>query len=180
MSNKTVLLDELREDARVVRKVPCPLCKAPIVGQCWNEVGPMGDKAHPERSSATLCQECGNYARAPIQNNTKLPGEALTSEQVELLFEKGASLLWTYPRDAFSFAAYPRDLLLDELVMCVMRWRSGPLDGDERQIATSLLERLATLGIARKMHHMGCEVWLRGRLCNCPWAPDKIASGAST
>jgi hypothetical protein len=68
-----------------------------------------------------------------------------------------------------SFAACPHDLLLDELVMCTVRWNIGPLDADERRIATALLERLATLGIARKVHHAGCEIWPRYRLCSCPW-----------
>ena len=108
-------------------------------------------------ATTVLCQECGKYATAAIQNKLSLHGST------------------TYTRDdvtteqVVSFSTYPRDLLLDELVMCAVRWNIGPLDADEHRIATALLERLNSLGIARKAHHAGCEVWPKYRLCNCPW-----------
>jgi hypothetical protein len=104
-----------------------------------------------------LCKECGNKAESTIHNKLwqlerDVPTcDELTSEQVA------------------SFTTYPHDLLLDELVMCTVRWNIGPLDADERRIATALLERLATLGIACKKHRAGCEVWPKYRLCTCPW-----------
>lgn len=67
------------------------------------------------------------------------------------------------------FSTYPLDLLLDELVECAVRYNLGPLEGEERRIATSLLERLSTLGIARKEHRPGCEIWPQHHLCRCPW-----------
>lgn len=104
-----------------------------------------------------LCQECGTYTATTIQNklwqgrHVVLPREELTSELV------------------VKFATYTRDLLLDELVMETTRYIIGPLDADERRIATALLERLAALGIARKVHYSGCEVWPKYHLCKCPW-----------
>ena len=104
-----------------------------------------------------LCKECGERAETTIHNKLwqlerDVPTcDALTAEQVA------------------SFATYPHDLLLDELVMCTVRWNIGPLDADERRIATALLERLAALGIARKRHRAGCEIWPKYRLCSCPW-----------
>lgn len=68
-----------------------------------------------------------------------------------------------------SFATYPFELLLDELVMCTVRYNLGDLDGEERRIATAILERLSTLGIVRKEHREGCEIWPQRRLCRCPW-----------
>jgi hypothetical protein len=72
-------------------------------------------------------------------------------------------------RQVASFAAYPLHALLDELVVCAVRYNVGDLDVDERRIATALLERLAALGIARKDHRAGCEIWPKHRLCACPW-----------
>jgi len=106
---------------------------------------------------AKLCQICGDFAAAAIQNklwhsDKSVPTrDEMTSAQVA------------------SFATYPRDLLLDELAMCTVRWTIGPLDADEQRIATALLERLAALGIARKTHRAGCEIWPKYRLCTCPW-----------
>lgn len=108
-------------------------------------------------TTTVLCQECGNYTATTIQDKLSLCGvsvytrDEMTSKQVA------------------SFAIYPYDLLLDELVMCTIRWNIGPFDADERRIATALLERLAALGIARKVHHAGCEVWSKYRLCSCHW-----------
>lgn len=68
-----------------------------------------------------------------------------------------------------SFSTYPLDLLLDELVMCPVRYNLGDLAADERRVATSILERLASLGIARKEHRAGCEIWPQQRLCRCHW-----------
>ena len=68
-----------------------------------------------------------------------------------------------------SFATYPFDLLLDELVTCTVRWNLGDLDGEERRIATALLERMSTLGLAHKEHRAGCEIWPGHQLCRCPW-----------
>jgi hypothetical protein len=70
---------------------------------------------------------------------------------------------------AVSFTTWPLDLLLDELVDCTVRYHIGPLNADVPRIATALLERLAALGIARKVHRAGCEIWPKCRLCSCPW-----------
>ena len=69
-----------------------------------------------------------------------------------------------------SFCTYPFDLLLDELVMCTVRYNLGDLAADERRVATALLERISSLGIARKEHRAGCEIWPEHRLCRCPWS----------
>lgn len=118
---------------------------------------PGGVAVTISEAMAVLCQECGNHAATALQDKLSLHGASaytrddVTSDQIA------------------SFATYPHDLLLDELVMCTVRWNIGPLDADERRIATALLERLATLGIARKAHREGCEIWPKYRLCNCPW-----------
>jgi len=105
-----------------------------------------------------LCQACGEYTATAIQDKLSLRGSPLSISRDELTSEQVAS-----------FATYPLDLLLNELVMCTVRYTIGPLEADERRIATALLERLATLGIARKSHHAECEVWPKYRLCDCPW-----------
>lgn len=131
---------------------PSPACSA-----CGEE---------PERGTITvpigkitivLCQECANYAESAIHNKLW---------QLDQVVPTGDE---TTSRQVASFVTYPLDLLLDELVDCTVRWNVGPLDADERRIATALLERLATLGIARKMHRVGCEIWPKYRLCSCPW-----------
>lgn len=107
--------------------------------------------------SITLCKECGNQAESTIHNKLwQLERAVPTCDDVT------SDLVAT-------FATCPHDLLLDDLIMCTVRWVIGPLDANERQIATALLERLATLGIARKTHRAGCEIWPKYRLCNCPW-----------
>ena len=108
--------------------------------------------------TAVLCQACGDYAATSIQNKLWQRDKAVPS-CTELTSGQVAS-----------FATYPLNLLLDELVMCTVRWHVGPLDADERRIAIALLERLAALGIARKIHRAGCEIWPKYRLCGCPWA----------
>jgi len=114
-----------------------------------------------------LCQDCGSEVSRVIadklwQGKHSVPSvpsrEELTSLQVA------------------SFATCPLGPLLDDLVTCTVRYIIGPLDGDERRIATALLERLATLGVGRKVHRAGCEVWPKYRLCNCPW---EVGSGPS-
>ena len=108
-------------------------------------------------TTSKLCRECGDHAATTIQDklsilNSSVPShDEVTSSSVS------------------SFATYPFDLLLDELVMCAVNYRVGPLDADKRRIATALLERLAALGIARKAHRAGCEIWPKYRLCECPW-----------
>ena len=108
-------------------------------------------------ATTVLCQECGKHVATAIQDKLSLSGasahtrDAVTSDQV------------------VSFATYPLDLLLDELVDCTVRWHSGPLNVDERRSALALLERLAALGIARKAHHTGCTIWPKYHLCDCPW-----------
>ena len=66
-----------------------------------------------------------------------------------------------------------RDVSLREMLEAMGHYRDdytiGPLDADERRIATALLERLAALGLARKAHRAGCEIWPNYRLCKCPW-----------
>jgi hypothetical protein len=104
-----------------------------------------------------LCQACGDHAAATIKN------KQWQSDKLVLLRDEMTSEL------VASFATYPFDLLLDELVMCTVRWNLGPLDGDERRIVTALLERLSALGIVRKKHRAGCEIWPKYRLCRCPW-----------
>lgn len=109
------------------------------------------------KTTTMLCRECGDYAATTIQDklsilNTSVPPhDEVTSSEIA------------------SFASYPLDLLFDELVMCTVNYHVGPLDADKRRIATALLERLAALGIARKVHRAGCEIWPKYRLCNCPW-----------
>lgn len=108
-------------------------------------------------ATMVLCQECGKYAAAAIQDKLSLCGVAVLSRD-EITSEQVAS-----------FATFSLEMLLDELVECTVRWHIGPLDADECRITTALLERLATLGIARKVHRAGCEIWPKYRLCNCPW-----------
>lgn len=108
--------------------------------------------------TTVLCQACGNYTATAIQDKLSLRGSSVPLSREEMTSEQ-----------VTAFATCPRDVLLDELVMCTARWIIGPLDADECQIATALLERLATLGIARKSHRAGCEVWPKYRLCSCPW-----------
>jgi hypothetical protein len=108
-------------------------------------------------TSVMLCRECGEAAERTIGDKLSIlhscvpPGDQVTSDVVT------------------SFATYPHDLILDDLVMCTVRYHIGPLDADERRIATAILERLAALGIARKVHRLGCEIWPKYRLCDCPW-----------
>ncbi len=104
-----------------------------------------------------LCQECGPEAERVIHDKLWQ-----LKHDVPTRAEETAQLV-------ASFATYPYDLLLDELVMCTVRWNIGPLDADERRIVTALLERLAALGFARKVHRDGCEIWPKYRLCKCPW-----------
>lgn len=108
-------------------------------------------------TTVLLCRTCGDETGRTISDklsilNSSVPSnERVTADVVA------------------SFATYPYALLLDELVMCTVRYNIGPLDADERRIATALLERLAALGIARKVHRAGCEIWPKYRLCECPW-----------
>lgn len=105
----------------------------------------------------TLCKECGDLTATTIQDKlvqlgwTTSPGDETTSKLVA------------------SFAICPLDLLLDELVISAVRYNVGPLDADKRRIATAVLERLDALGIARKKHRAGCEIWPKYKLCGCPW-----------
>ena len=104
-----------------------------------------------------LCKECGDHTATTIQDKLSqlgwisLPSDATTSKLVT------------------SFAVCPLDLFLDELVISTVRYNVGPLDADMRRIATAVLERLDALGIARKKHRAGCEIWPKYRLCNCSW-----------
>ena len=104
-----------------------------------------------------LCAGCADFAATAIQNklwrnqHDSLPREELTSDLV------------------VKFSGYTLDNLLNELVMETTRYFIGPLDADERRIATALLERLAALGVARKAHRVDCEIWTKYRLCDCPW-----------
>jgi hypothetical protein len=108
-------------------------------------------------TTVMLCGECSAAAARTIGDKLSIlhssvpPRDQVTSDVVA------------------SFSTYPHGLLLDELVMCTVRYNVGPLAADERRIATALLERLAALGIARKVHRHGCEIWPKYRLCNCPW-----------
>lgn len=104
-----------------------------------------------------LCRGCGPEAARVLQNKLSLVCCSVLSRD-EVTSEEVAS-----------FATYSRDQLLDELVMCTIRLHVGPLDADERRIATALFEQRATLGIARKAHRAGCEIWPKYRLCDCPW-----------
>ena len=107
--------------------------------------------------TVVLCKVCGDRAATVIHN------KLWQADHVTPSCDEVTS------RWVTSFATYPHDLLFDELVTCTVLWIMGPLDTDERRIATALLERLAALGIARKVHRAGCEVWPRYRLCDCPW-----------
>jgi hypothetical protein len=104
-----------------------------------------------------LCADCADYVSTKIQDKMSLLGcstmsrAATTSELVA------------------KFATYPLDLLLNELVMCTLFWNVGPLDADDRQVATAVMERLGSFGIAEKVHRPGCEIWTGRRLCGCPW-----------
>jgi uncharacterized Zn finger protein len=107
--------------------------------------------------SIVLCSVCAAFTADAIQNklwrnqHASLSREEQTSELV------------------VKFSTYTLDMLLNELVMETTRWFIGPLDANERRVATALLERLDTLGIARKVHCKGCEIWPNYRLCACPW-----------
>ena len=68
-----------------------------------------------------------------------------------------------------ALASCSLDHLLDEMVTCTVRYSVGPLEVDNRRIATAVLERMAMLGFARKKHRDGCEIWPRYGLCECPW-----------
>ena len=104
-----------------------------------------------------LCRECAPHVADAIHNKKSLiGGSVLPREELTSL-------------EVASCATYPLGTLLDELVMCTVRWHVGPLDADNRRIATALLERLAILGIARKVHRVGCEIWPKYQLCACPW-----------
>jgi uncharacterized Zn finger protein len=111
----------------------------------------------PLQGSLVLCSTCGDFTAGAIKNrlwrnqHVVLPREELTSELVVKL------------------STYTLDNLLDELVMETTRYIIGPLDADERRVATALLERLDILGIAHKVHRAGCKIWPKYRLCDCPW-----------
>lgn len=104
-----------------------------------------------------LCERCADLVAVTLQNklwrnqHLTLPSEELTSELVA------------------NFSEYSLNDLLDELVMVTTRYIIGPLGVDWRRVAMSLMERLATLGLARKVHWAGCEIWSAYRLCKCPW-----------
>ena len=108
-------------------------------------------------TTVMLCRECGDAAGRTISDKLSILDSAVPARD-QMTSDTVAS-----------FATYPHDSLLDELVMCTVRYNVGPLDADERRIATALLERLAVLGIARKVHRDACEIWPKYRLCNCPW-----------
>lgn len=110
-----------------------------------------------DETTIVLCQECAPNVADAIHNKQWLL-RTVTPPRDEMT-----------PQYVVSFATYPLDFILDELVMCTVRYNIGPLNADERRIATALLERLAVLGIARKVHRGGCEIWLNYRLCKCPW-----------
>lgn len=109
-------------------------------------------------TTTVLCQACGDCAATAIQDNLWRLVHSVASTRGEVTAQEVAS-----------FATYPLGLLLDELVRCTVSYHVGPLDADKRRIATALLERLAVLGIARKVHRVGCEIWPEHRLCGCPW-----------
>jgi hypothetical protein len=104
-----------------------------------------------------LCPECSGHTATTIYDKLSILNSSVPSRDD------------VTSRSVASFATYPHDMLLNELVQSTVRFHIGPLDADERRIATALLERLAALGIARKVHRSGCEVWPKYRLCNCPW-----------
>jgi hypothetical protein len=112
---------------------------------------PIGETA------VALCRACGPEVAGTIYDKLSIAGRSmlspaeLTAQMVE------------------SFATYPIDALLNELVTCTVRYNVGPLEADNRRIATALLERMAVLGFARKRHRDGCEIWPRYGLCDCPW-----------
>jgi hypothetical protein len=135
-------------------------------------------------------EDLGNVVRAAAQNIFANP-EAASLKRVawaygsiragsddearlfKLLCEKqrsSASSSESTPREVESIATFPLDLLLDELIECTVRYRLGDLAVDERRLATALLDRFAMLGIARKEHHAGCEIWSEQRLCRCTWS----------
>ncbi len=121
-----------------------------LMKEVWEECETDGDVAAAKHELGEIIE--GLRARQASEARAPFSREEITARQVE------------------SFATYPFDLLLDELVECTVRYNLGDLDGDERRIATAILERLATLGIARKAHHSGCEIWPEHRLCKCPWS----------
>lgn len=108
-------------------------------------------------TTSKLCRECGDHAATTIQDKLSILDSVVLSHD-EMTSSKVAS-----------FATYPLSLLFDELVGCTVNWNVGPLDADKRRIAIALQERLAALGIARKVHRVGCEIWPRCRCCDCPW-----------
>jgi hypothetical protein len=127
---------------------PCVECGATPEKTLAVTIGPV---------TAALCRECGDHAATTIQDKLSILNSLVPSHDEVTSTEVS------------SFATYPLWLLLDELVICTVNWHVGPLDADKRRIATALLERLAALGIARKAHRVGCEIWPQYRLCGCPW-----------
>ncbi len=133
-------------------------------------------RAEPTDGTCSACGEAQRVIDVTIGATTVLLCRDCGAEAGRLIGDKLSILHSSVPSsdqvtsDAVaSFATYPHDLLLDELVMCAVRYRIGPLDADERRIATALLERMAALGIAHKAHRPGCEIWPKYRLCECPW-----------
>lgn len=108
-------------------------------------------------TAIALCRACGPEMSRTIHDKlsevgySKLP----PAEETERL------VAW--------LASCPLDVFLNELVTCAVRYNVGPLEADNRRIATALLERLAALGFARKKHRDGCEIWPKYGLCDCPW-----------
>jgi hypothetical protein len=135
-------------------------------------------------------EDVGNVVRAAAQNIFADPAAASLkrvawaygsiragsddeAQLFKLLCEKqrsSASSSELTPIEVEAIATFPLDSLLDELVTCTVRYRLGDLAADERRIATALLERFAMLGIARKEHRGGCEIWSEQGLCRCPWS----------
>ncbi len=141
---RSQILDALEEDLRGGEL---------LMKEVWEECETLDDVAAAKHELREIIEDL--RSREAIAARYMLPRNELTARLVE------------------SFATYPFELLLDELVMCTVRYNLGDLDGEERRIATAILERLATLGIARKEHRERCEIWTQQRLCRCPW---KVAS----
>jgi hypothetical protein len=110
-----------------------------------------------DSATATLCGDCASAVVDQIQNKLSLLSRSTPTQQA------------TTAELVANFATYPLYALLDELVMCTLRYNVGPLDADDRQVVVALLERLAAFGVAQKMHRPGCEIWAGRRLCLCTW-----------
>jgi hypothetical protein len=120
-----------------------------LMKEVWEQCETAADKAAAKHELGEMIEHLRCREQSAWRQG--LPRDEITARMVE------------------TFTTYPQHLLLDELVECTVRYHLGDLEGEERRIATALLDRLSALGFARKEHREGCEIWPERRLCRCPW-----------